>query len=123
MAGIVSMKVLPIDCISKYRLESHAVIERAIAVNELAPHLVVWRGKSGEVGPSSSAVCVDVDEEGGGNIASDSMGVVKPVVVVPILTGDAVILHDNRHKVAETLVKWQRHVSSSIGLMAFTFRT
>src|ERR1700733_3222914 len=105
MAGIVSMKVLPIDCISKYRLESHTLIKRAIAVNELAPRLVVWRGKPGEVSPSSSAVCVDVDEEGGGNITSDSMGVIEPVVVVPILAGDAIILHDNRHEVAEMLVK------------------
>src|SRR5438045_668971 len=105
MTGIVSMKVLPIDCISNYRLESHALIERAIAVNEFAPHLVVWRGKSGEVGPSSSAVRMDVDEEGGGNITPDSVGVVEPVIMVPILTGDAVILHDNRHEIAEPLVK------------------
>ena len=108
MAGIVIMQVLPIDSISKYGLESHAFIERAIAVNELAPFLVVWRGKPGEVSPSSGAVCVDVDEEGGGNVASDGIGVVEPVVVVPILAGDAVILHDNRHEVAEALVKWQR---------------
>src|SRR5215469_10814529 len=108
MSSIISMKVLPIDGISKYRLESHALIEGSITVNELTPHLVIWWGKSGEVGTSSSTVCVDVDEEGGGNVASDSMGIIEPVVVVPILTGDAVILHDNRHEVAERFVKWQR---------------
>src|SRR5579871_5309470 len=106
MSSIICMEIFPIDRISKYGLESHSFIQGPVAVNELAPHLVIWRCNSGEVCTSSSTVCMNVNEEGGGNISSHSMGIIEPVVMVPVLTSNSVILNDNRHEVTERLVKW-----------------
>lgn len=102
---IVCLQVLPVYRIAKQRLKRNTLIKRAIAVNKLAPALILWRWKSREVCSSSSAVRMNINEERRSDIAADGLCVVKPVVVIAILASDAIILNHEGLKVADVLVE------------------
>ena len=91
-------QILPKYCIPYHRFKSNSIIIRNITIDPLAQFLLLLGSFEGlqiqarEVGTSSSAIGLDVDEEGGLDVAVNVRSIRVPVVMIFILVGDTVAL-------------------------------
>lgn len=98
----VAPQIFSKNRIATHGHKRHAIIVRHVAINPLTQPLLFLRPlqryqiQAREVGPASSTIRLDVDEEGAFDVAVDVRPVGIPVRVVFVLVVGSVALHDER---------------------------